>query len=183
MGWARSSFRSNGSKLFKVISNIILAGSLTQSSRYIHHEMNQPHKFAIALTVLRTFTDYQGGHFYNSEYGIRVMGGTDTLCAWDPSHYHGTSLQDYSPSSNMISQSNHLGLVCITPNRIPELWKKYAMKQATLEEVREGVLGESRVIVTQILRIKNGHFRLQNVVTLSISCFYAFSKWVLKFFW
>jgi hypothetical protein len=63
--------------------------------------------------------------------------------AWDPSHFHGTSLQEYSPSSNMVSEIYQLGMVCITPNRIPELWEKYALEQVTLEEVREGVLGES----------------------------------------
>jgi hypothetical protein len=71
------------------------------------------------------------------------MGSTDTLFAWDPSHFHGTSLQDYSPSSNMVSEYYQLGMVCITPNRIPGLWEKYAMEMATLKEVREGVLGES----------------------------------------
>jgi hypothetical protein len=71
------------------------------------------------------------------------MGSTDTLFAWIPSHYHGTSLQDYSPSDNMLSQYYQIGLVCITPNRIPGLWEKYAEKEVTLEEVREGVLLES----------------------------------------
>jgi hypothetical protein len=104
--------------------------------------MNQPHKFAIAWTISRTLANHQGGHFYNSKYGVRVMGGSDTLLAWDPSHFHGTSLQEYSPSSNMVSEFYQLGLACITPNRIPRLWEKYAKKQATLEELREGVLGD-----------------------------------------
>ena len=42
----------------------------------------------------------------------------------------------------MISKSYQLGLVCITPNRIPGLWEKYARKKATFEELREGVLGD-----------------------------------------
>jgi hypothetical protein len=104
--------------------------------------MNQPHKFAIAWTISRTLADHQGGHFYNSKYGVRVMGGSDTLLAWDPSHFHGTSLQEYSPSSNMVSESYQLGLACVTPNRIPGLWEKYAKEQMTLEELREGVLGD-----------------------------------------
>jgi len=105
--------------------------------------MNQPHKFAIGWTISRTLADHQGGHFYNSKYGIRVMGHSDSLIAWVPSHFHGTSLQDYSPSSGMVSEFYQDGLVIITPNRIPGLWKKYAMQQATLEEVREGVLLDS----------------------------------------
>jgi hypothetical protein len=67
------------------------------------------------------------------------MGGSDSLVAWDPSHFHGTSLQEYSPSSTEFCQ---VGLACVTPNRIPGLWKKYARQQATLEQVREGVLSD-----------------------------------------
>ena len=70
------------------------------------------------------------------------MGGSDTIFAWDPSRFHGTSLQEYLPSSNMVSESYQLGLVCITPNCIPGLWEKYAKEQATLEELRKGVLGD-----------------------------------------
>ena len=70
------------------------------------------------------------------------MGGSDTLFAWDPSHFHGMSLQEYSPSSNMFSESYQLGLVCITPNRIPGLWEKYAKEKVTSEELQEGVLGD-----------------------------------------
>jgi len=105
--------------------------------------MNQPHKFAIGWTISRTFSEDQGGHFFNSNYGIRVKGGSDSLVAWDPSHWHGTSLQDYSPSSDMVSEFYQMGLLCITPNRIPGLWKKYAMQQATLEEVREEFLSDT----------------------------------------
>ena len=106
--------------------------------------MNQPHKFAIGWTISRTFDDEnQGGHFFNSTYGIRVKGASDTIIAWDPSHWHGTSLQEYLPSSDMVSETYQLGLLCITPNRIPGIWKKYAMRQTTLEEVREGFISDS----------------------------------------
>ncbi len=105
--------------------------------------MSQPHKFAIAWTISRTLADHQGGHFFNSKYGIRVQGASDSLLAWDPSHFHGTSLQEYSPMSDMISEFYQLGLVCVTPNRIPGLWEKYVMKQASLDQVREGVLSDS----------------------------------------
>lgn len=104
--------------------------------------MNQPHKFATNWTISRTFDIHQGGHFFNSDYGMRIIGASDSLVAWDPSHFHGTSLQAYSPASDMVSEFYHLGLVIITPNRIPGLWKKYAMQQATLEEVWEGVLSD-----------------------------------------
>jgi hypothetical protein len=70
------------------------------------------------------------------------MGGNDTLVAWDPSHFHGTSLQDYSPSSNMVSDFYQVGLACVTPNRMPGLWEKFVLEQATLEEVQEGVFSD-----------------------------------------
>ena len=55
------------------------------------------------------------------------------------------TFQDYSPSSNMVSQFYQVGLACVTPNRIPGLWNKYARQQATLEQVREGVLSDGEV--------------------------------------
>ena len=42
----------------------------------------------------------------------------------------------------MVSHFYQVGLACVTPNRIPGLWKKYVMKQATLEQVQEGVLSD-----------------------------------------
>ena len=71
------------------------------------------------------------------------MGGNDTLIAWDPSHFCRTSLQEYLPSSNMIADFYQVGLACVTPNHIPGLWEKYVMQQATLEQVKEGVLSDS----------------------------------------
>lgn len=137
MGRTCSSFRGNVGKLFKVIINYILAASLTNPNRYIHREANQPHKFAIGMTISRTLTNDQGGHFYNSDYGIRVMGCSDTLFVFNPSHFHGTSLQDYSPSSGMVSESFQDTMLFVTPNRIRGLWEKYARQQVTLEEFRE----------------------------------------------
>ena len=118
---------------------------LTQLHRYIHQEKNQPHKFAIAWTISRTLAKNHGGHFYNSKYGICVKGSSDSLVVWDPSHFHGTSLQEYTPSSDMVSEFYQVGLACVTPNRIPGLWDKYARQQATLEQVREGVLSDGEV--------------------------------------
>jgi hypothetical protein len=93
--------------------------------------------------ISRTFAENQGGHFFNSNYGIRVKGGSDSLVAWDPSHWHGTSLQEYSPSSDMLTEFYQYGLLCITPNCIPGLWKKYAKQQVTLEEVGEEFLSDT----------------------------------------
>ena len=43
----------------------------------------------------------------------------------------------------MVSEFHQVGLACVTPNCIPGLWKKYAMRQVTLEQVKEGVLTDS----------------------------------------
>jgi hypothetical protein len=107
--------------------------------RYVHREQGQPHKFAISWTVARTLADEQGGHFYNCEYGIRVKGGDDTVVAWDPGHFHGTSLQDYLPTSQTISDFNQIGLAIATPSRLPQLWKRYAEKKMTLQQLKEEV--------------------------------------------
>ena len=57
-------------------------------------------------------------------------------------HFHGTSLQDYPPETDAISQYNQVGLAIVTPNRIPGLWKKYAMEQAALHEMLESIVSD-----------------------------------------
>jgi hypothetical protein len=76
---------------------------------------------------------------YNCDYGIRIQGGGDTIVAWDPSHFYGTSLQNYPPTSETISEFNQIGLAIVTPNHIPQLWKKYVAKQISLKELREAM--------------------------------------------
>ena len=79
--------------------------------------------------------DHQGGHFYNAAYGVRVKGGNDTVVAWDPSHWHGTSLQDYEPTLQHISDFNQVGLAIVTPNRLGEAWKEFARNNMTLDDL------------------------------------------------
>ncbi|KAF8222669.1 hypothetical protein L208DRAFT_1522299 [Tricholoma matsutake] len=114
------------------------------AANYSRHlpPVNQPHKFATAWTISRTLREDQGGHFYNCKYSIRAKGGNDTIVAWDPSHFHGTSLQDYPPKTDAISQYNQVGLAIITPNQIPGLWKKYAKEQAALDEMLESIVSD-----------------------------------------
>jgi hypothetical protein len=113
---------------------------LLKLHRYVHKEDHQPHKFAVSWTVARTFADEQGGHFYNCSYGIRAKGASDTIIAWDPSHFHGTSLQDYPPSTQTISDFHQIGLAIVTPNRIPGLWEGLATKQVTLGDLKEKMM-------------------------------------------
>jgi hypothetical protein len=83
--------------------------------RAVHHEY-QPHKFAVSWTVSQSFPDGDGGHFYNWDYGVQVRGGPDTVVAWQPSHWHGTSLQNYHPDTQVVADLNQTGLSIFTPN-------------------------------------------------------------------
>ncbi|KAI0755553.1 hypothetical protein C8Q74DRAFT_1172087, partial [Fomes fomentarius] len=65
-------------------------------SRGVHHE-RQPHKFAVQWILRRNQGASAGGHFYISSYGVKIINTTDTLTAWQPWHWHATSLADYDP--------------------------------------------------------------------------------------
>ena len=78
----------------------------------------------------------QGGHFYNCDYGVCIQGGDDTIVVWDPSHFHGISLQDYPPTSQTISKFNQIGLAIVTRSHFPQLWEK---KQVSLQQLRDAL--------------------------------------------
>jgi len=67
--------------------------------------------------------DDEGGHFYNADYGVRIQGGPDTVVAWDPEHWHGTSLKIIHQQLQVISTLNQTGLSIFTPERLPGIWK------------------------------------------------------------
>lgn len=104
--------------------------------RAVHYE-HQLHRFAISWTISRSLSDNDGGHFYNCDYGVRVKGGSDTVVAWHPSHWHGTSLQNYHPDTQVVSDFNQAGLSIFTPNRLSNLWKKYSQKELSLEQLKK----------------------------------------------
>jgi|SRR6266404_4856678 hypothetical protein len=99
------------------------------------HKESQPHKYAISWTILRSLSENDGGHFYNCDYGVRIKGGADTVVAWDPSQWHGTSLQNYPPTTQTIPEFNQTGLALVTPLRISHVWKQYE-ESLTLDEAR-----------------------------------------------
>jgi hypothetical protein len=73
---------------------------------------------------------------------VRVKGGPDTVVAWHPSHWHGTSLQNYNPDTQVVSDFNQAGLSIFTPKRLSNLWKKYSQKELSLEQLKgEWALG------------------------------------------
>lgn len=90
----------------------------------------------MSWTISRSLADGDGGHFYNSSYGVRIKGGPDLVVAWHPSHWHGTSLQNYSPNTQIISESNQAGLSIFTPKRLSNLWNKYSAKEISLDQLR-----------------------------------------------
>jgi hypothetical protein len=55
-----------------------------------------------------------GGAFYIAQYGIWISGAKNTLITWQPNHFHGTSLQLFSPLGNNLECCQG-GLVIITP--------------------------------------------------------------------
>jgi len=96
----------------------------------------------VSWTISRSLSDDDGGHFYNCDYGVRVKGGPDTVVAWDPNHWHGTSLQNYHPATQVVSEYNQAGLSIFTPKRLSNLWNKYSQKELSLEQLKgEWALG------------------------------------------
>ena len=66
---------------------------------------------------------------------MRVKGGPDSVVAWDPSHWHGTSLQNFPPTTQVIPEFNQTGLAIFTPNRVAKIWEKHRNKEPTFEDL------------------------------------------------
>jgi hypothetical protein len=92
-------------------------------ARSTHYE-KQPHKYAMSWTTGRTLGRDDGGHFYVSQYGIRVQGAPNTLVIWKPGHKHGTSLQKLSPTDR-APRFTQTGMSIVTSGRIRKIWEKY----------------------------------------------------------
>ncbi|KAF8315567.1 hypothetical protein F5887DRAFT_1072859 [Amanita rubescens] len=100
------------------------AGVVSQNyARAIHHEY-QPHKWALSWTTARTCDDSYGGAFYLAAYGVRVANATNTLIAFMPVDFHGTSLPLCDPSASNPDYIQR-GLAIATPNRLPKTWIDY----------------------------------------------------------
>lgn len=106
-------------------------------SRAIHHE-RQPHKWAISWTTDRTSDDDFGGAFYLAQYGIRVSGAKNTLIAWQPFHFHGTSLQRFSPHEKDPSCTQR-GMAIVTPARLEKVWEDYVANKISREDALRSV--------------------------------------------
>lgn len=90
----------------------------------MHHE-NQPHDYAVALTVRRNANPDDGGHFYLGSYGIKVESASNSIVVWRPKDSHGTSLQNRSPYDDDPSFIQR-GMAIVTSARLTNAWAKYA---------------------------------------------------------
>lgn len=63
--------------------------------------------------------------------------------AWNPCHWHGTSLQDYDPKETVVSDFCQAGLSISTPPRLKKLFKEKAGKPPTLEQLQQAALQSS----------------------------------------
>jgi len=109
----------------------------------IHHE-DQPHKWSISWTTERTQEDDIGGAFYVAQYGIRISGAKNTLIAWQPNHFHGTSLQLFSPL-DVNPECCQRGLAIITPKRLPHVWRKYKQNEITCQEATRTIYHDEEI--------------------------------------
>lgn len=104
--------------------------------RHVHNE-KQPHKWSISFTTNRTWDkDFPsvdaGGHFYITEYGIRVRAAANTLIAWQPKDWHGTSLPLMNPVDSS-KEYHQRGLAFVTSSRLPraiKLWREGKKREA-----------------------------------------------------
>ncbi|KAF8340075.1 hypothetical protein F5887DRAFT_919603 [Amanita rubescens] len=99
------------------------------------HTDKQPHEWAISWNTSRLFPDAEhGGNFFFGAYGIRVQNAPNTLIAWKPGKYHGTSLQKVKPTLK-ATDFRQTGLAIVTSNRLPAAWKKFLNNEMSKEEV------------------------------------------------
>ncbi|KAF7779006.1 hypothetical protein Agabi119p4_3351 [Agaricus bisporus var. burnettii] len=79
-----------------------------------------------------------GGHFYVAEYGVRVRAAANTIIAWRPKDYHGTSLFSFD-GENRGKQFYQRGLSFVTSNRLPKAMQ--LLKEDKIKEAEEELLG------------------------------------------
>ncbi len=101
---------------------------------FIHRE-GQPHKWAVSWTTSRfsTMTHEQkdlGGHFYIAQYGVRIQAAANTIIAWQPRDWHGTSLHALCGTDDRSDPTYHQrGLAFVTSARLKSVWLKYKGNQ------------------------------------------------------
>ena len=89
------------------------------------HREKQPHPFAVQWIVRRNQGPDAGGHFYIASHGVKIMNTADTMIAWPPWLWHGTSLPDFHPSER-YPDYQQLGMAFVTPPRLATVFEKHA---------------------------------------------------------
>ena len=74
--------------------------------------------------TVRTHDNTHGNASYLAEYGVRVAMSTNTLVAFNPVDWHGTSLPFCKPGDANPAYVQR-GLVIATPMRLPKTWSDY----------------------------------------------------------
>jgi hypothetical protein len=64
-----------------------------------------------------------GGHFFISDYGIKVCAAKDTVVVWEPTGWHGTGLAHCDPGAD-DPKFYQAGLAIVTPASLTNLWKR-----------------------------------------------------------
>ncbi|KAF8351718.1 hypothetical protein F5887DRAFT_874065 [Amanita rubescens] len=100
------------------------AGNVSKNYARAIHRDPQPHKYGVSWTTKRNDPDNYGNAFYIARYGIRVANATNTLIAFMPTHFHGTSLPLCDPTDDNPSYVQR-GLSLVTPIRLPKTWADY----------------------------------------------------------
>ncbi|RPA83108.1 hypothetical protein BJ508DRAFT_197603, partial [Ascobolus immersus RN42] len=88
-------------------------------ARYIHHEETNLTKFVVSFTTGREGGVKKGGHFYLSDYGVRVQGLANRMVGWQPKELHGTSLADIKDFGKLDSSFNQQGIALTQSNQLP----------------------------------------------------------------
>ena len=71
------------------------AMSAINYARYTHREYNG-NNWVVAFTSSAPKSPARGGNFYLASYGIMMEPATNTVSAWHPTDYHGTTLYEMS---------------------------------------------------------------------------------------
>lgn len=143
MGRTGSSIRSGGSKLFKAFLNFILAISV-----YLLIFVDIFIMRSISLINLRLHGRFPGRWLTIKEATSTMLNMEYVL--WEAMTHlsSGTLHTSMELAFKIICrlltwlEYYQVGLACVTPNRIPGLWEKSAMKQVTLEQVKEEVVSD-----------------------------------------
>lgn len=67
--------------------------SAVNYARFTHRE-NNGNRWFVAVTCLAAADPRIGGNFYNASYGVMMLAASNTVTAFQPTHYHGTTLYE-----------------------------------------------------------------------------------------